>query len=196
MDKGESQHEGDADHEGASKGEQLIAAARGNNTDLLEKIIASFSNAQEVAQLLNNTITPIGNYVYHEAALRGNYEIIDILLDQEGFECDPISRMEGDTPLHSAVRFINSLPNSNKSEVENFARELISMMIESGSDPRIKNKAKLTPYQLADPQNTALRRVIQDAIDAEQNKGDFILENENLDETEYSGHGSASESDD
>lgn len=58
--------------QGASKGEQLIAAARGNNTDLLKEIIASFSDAQELVDVLNNTKTPMGNYIYHEAALNGN----------------------------------------------------------------------------------------------------------------------------
>ncbi len=57
-----------------------------------------------------------------------------MLLDQEGFECDPISRMEGDTPLHSAVRYVNQLPRNP--ETEDYAKELIGMMCEAGSDPR------------------------------------------------------------
>lgn len=57
-----------------------------------------------------------------------------MLLDQEGFECDPISRVEGDTPLHSAIRYINSLPIND--ETSEFASQLISMMIEAGNDPR------------------------------------------------------------
>lgn len=190
-----SQPESDLEQEGASKGEQLIAAARGNNTDLLKEIIASFSDAQELVDVLNNTKTPMGNYIYHEAALNGNYEIIDTLLDQEGFECDPINRVEGDTPLHSAIRYFNSLPLHNP-EIETYARDLILMMIDCGSDPRITNKANLTPYQLTDPKNTALRSVIQEAMDLEYNKGDFILEDTNADNSEQSGPGSASESDD
>jgi hypothetical protein len=109
-------------------------------------------------KLLNSAMTVMGNYAYHEAALRGNCrispnpcfhairitylvnpsiniltdEIIDLLLDQEGFECDPINIREGDTPLHSAVRWVNSLHNDQLEE----AIGLVEMMLEAGSDPR------------------------------------------------------------
>ncbi|CCU75271.1 ankyrin repeat protein [Blumeria hordei DH14] len=181
--------------QGASLGEQLIEAARRNNTQLLNDIIKAVSDPERLTALLNNTKTVLGNYIYHEAALQGNYEIIDILLDQEGFECDPINRIEGDTPLHSAIRYINSLSALKKAEVKPFAKDLITMMIEAGSDPRIKNKAKLTPYQLADPGDQELRRIIQDAIDADQNRGDFINQDDAMYSDENPERGSGSDSD-
>jgi hypothetical protein len=95
-----------------------------------------------------------------------------MLLDQDGFECDPISRVEGDTPLHSAIRYINTLPPSP--ETSEFASSLIVMMTEAGSDPRVRNKARLTPYDLTDPTNTSLRGQLQDAADVMLNQGDFI----------------------
>jgi len=55
-----------------------------------------------------------------------------MLLDQEGFECDPINKREGDTPLHSAVRWANEVSG----EQMEFASSLIEMMLEAGSDPR------------------------------------------------------------
>jgi hypothetical protein len=55
-----------------------------------------------------------------------------MLLDQEGFECDPINKREGDTPLHSAVRWANEV---SEDQME-FASSLIEMMLEAGSDPR------------------------------------------------------------
>jgi hypothetical protein len=55
-----------------------------------------------------------------------------MLLDQEGFECDPINKREGDTPLHSAVRWANEVSEEQKE----FASSLIEMMLEAGSDPR------------------------------------------------------------
>ena len=55
-----------------------------------------------------------------------------MLLDQEGFECDPINKREGDTPLHSAVRWANEISEEQKE----FASGLIEMMLEAGSDPR------------------------------------------------------------
>jgi len=73
------------------------------------------------------------------------------------------------------------------------------MMIEAGSDPRLRNKANLTPYQLVDPRNEKLRAQLQDAVDVVQNQGDYI---EDVEEGGYDGAdgvdddaGSASDSD-
>ncbi len=62
-----------------------------------------------------------------------------MLLDQEGFECDPINRREGDTPLHSAVRWANEV----REDQREFASSLIEMMLEAGSDPRY---ARMTSF--------------------------------------------------
>ncbi|TRX98597.1 hypothetical protein FHL15_000671 [Xylaria flabelliformis] len=160
--------------EGASVGEQLIEACRRNNVELLTEIIENCKSDDEVSRLLNNTTSVMGNHLYHEAALQGNYEIIDMLLDQHEFECDPINRAEGDTPLHSAIRWINSEPPAQRE----FGNALVEMMLEAGSSTRIKNKAKLTPYQLVDPRNTGLRELIQKHEYAALNAGDFVGANE------------------
>ncbi|KAI0805406.1 ankyrin repeat protein [Xylaria sp. FL0064] len=159
--------------EGASVKEQLIEACRRNNVDLLTEIIQNCKSDEEISNLLNNTTTVMGNHLYHEAALQGNSdsdEIIDMLLDQPEFECDPINRAEGDTPLHSAIRWINSEPPAQRE----FGNALVEMMLEAGSSTRIKNKAKLTPYQLVDPRNTGLRELIQKHEYAALHAGDFV----------------------
>ena len=97
-------------------------------------------------------------------------EIIDFLLDQDNFECDPTNRLEGDTPLHSAVRWINSEPEAQRE----FGNALVDMMLEAGSNPRAKNKGGLTAFQLVDPRNTGLRDLIQKHEYAALNKGDFV----------------------
>lgn len=58
--------------QGASPGEQLIEACRRNNTDLLQSLITAAGTPESAAALLNETKTVLGNYCYHEAALRGN----------------------------------------------------------------------------------------------------------------------------
>ncbi|KAI5464081.1 hypothetical protein BGZ63DRAFT_143811 [Mariannaea sp. PMI_226] len=156
-------------HEGASVKEILIEACRRNNTDLLTECLEGKSD-EEISKLLNTTTTIMGNHLYHEAASYGNYEIIDLLLDQHEFECDPINRLEGDTPLHTAIRWINSEPRAQRP----FGNALVEMMLEAGSNTRIKNKARLTPYQLVDPTNPELRDLIQKHEYANQNAGDFI----------------------
>lgn len=112
----------------------------------------------------------MGNHLYHEAALRGNYEIVDALLDMPDFECDPVNRVEGDTPLHSVVRWINSEPEAQRE----FGNALVDMMLEAGSSPRVKNKGGLTPGQLVDPANEGLKEVIRRHEYATLNQGDFV----------------------
>ena len=59
-------------------------------------------------------------------------EVLDMLLDQEGLEVDPIDRMESDTPLHKAVRFVNGL---SKADWENGA-SITELLLDAGADPR------------------------------------------------------------
>ncbi len=59
------------DDQGASVGEILIEACRRNNTELLTDTIEGKDEA-EIAKLLNETTTVMGNHLYHEAASRGN----------------------------------------------------------------------------------------------------------------------------
>jgi len=151
-----AEHRGSPAHEeddGATPSELIIEAARGNNTDLLESTLAKCKNPEAAAELLNNAKTSMGNYAYHEAALRGNWEIIDTMLNQDGFECDPINRTDGDSPLHSVVRWCNK----NGEKAWEYAIDLVQMMCEAGSDPTIRNKAKLTPHGLVDPRNKKLK---------------------------------------
>ncbi|KAL2016832.1 hypothetical protein VTK56DRAFT_2955 [Thermocarpiscus australiensis] len=159
------------EQEGASTSELLIEACRRNNTDLLAEVLASLpQDEEEIARVLNTTTTVLGNHLYHEAAARGHYEVIDMLLDQPGFECDPVSRAEGDTPLHAAVRWINGEPEAQRE----FGNALVEMMLEAGSNPRVKNKGGLTPLQLVDPRNKGLRELIEKHMYAELNAGDFV----------------------
>ncbi|PNP44892.1 hypothetical protein TGAMA5MH_03306 [Trichoderma gamsii] len=160
------------EHEGASIEEQLIEACRRDNVELLTELLEDKEDS-EITRLLNQTTTVMGNHLYHEAASRGNYDIIDHLLDQPDFECDPINRQEGDTPLHSAIRWLNAEPPAQRP----FGHHLIDMMLEAGSNPRIKNKGGLTAAQLVDPRNQELRDLIQKHIYASQNAGDFIVSN-------------------
>ncbi|KAL8295901.1 hypothetical protein RB600_001408 [Gaeumannomyces tritici] len=157
-------------HEGASVQERLIEACRRNNVDLLTEVIEETNDDDKMADLLNNTRTVMGNHLYHEAASQGNYEIIDMLLDQHGFECDPVNRVEGDTPLHTAIRWINSEPPAQRE----FGAALVEMMLEAGSNTRVRNKGGLTPLQLVDPSNPALKEAIRKHEYATLNAGDFV----------------------
>ncbi|KAA6408013.1 MAG: ankyrin repeat protein [Lasallia pustulata] len=149
--------------EGASPRELLLEACRRNNTELLSEVIKSQSSAERTAQLLNTATDGVGNYCLHIAASYGSYEVLDTLLDQEGLEVDPLDRLEADSPLHKAVRFVNGLPKPDWEA----GGSLIELLLDAGADPRIRNKAKLKPMELVDPRNTELRGVLQ--------KGEFAM---------------------
>ena len=55
-----------------------------------------------------------------------------MLLDQEGVEVDPLDRLEKDTPLHKAVRFVNGLA---KEDWEAGA-SIVELLLDAGADPR------------------------------------------------------------
>ena len=59
-------------------------------------------------------------------------DILDALLDQEGLEVDPVDRLEGDTPLHTAVRYVNGL---SKEEWE-AGSSIPELLLDAGADPR------------------------------------------------------------
>jgi hypothetical protein len=58
--------------QGPSPAQLVIEACRMDNTDLLTKIIDQCTTAEAAADLINNAKTVMGNFAYHEAALRGN----------------------------------------------------------------------------------------------------------------------------
>lgn len=144
--------------------------------------------------------------------------VVDMLLDQEGLEVDPLDRLEGDTPLHKAVRFVNGLPSGDWED----AKAMAELLLDAGADPRsvsiavalagdccggwlmapreralltlsrrrIRNKAKLKPFELVDPRNTELRSILRNAEFAMM-AGDDVVDNE---QEEQGPTGSASDS--
>jgi hypothetical protein len=48
------------------------------------------------------------------------------------------------------------------------------MMLEAGSNPRVKNKGGLTAVQLVDPSNAELKETIRKHEFASQNAGDYV----------------------
>lgn len=152
--------------QGASPRELVLEASRRNNTDLLHDVFASIAKEfgkkeapAEIASLLNHARDGIGAGVLHIAAANGNYEVLDLLLDQEGLEIEGLDRLEGDTPLHKAVRFVNGC---EKGEWEG-AAPVVEILLDAGADPRVRNKAKLKPVELADPRNDGLKMMLQKA---------------------------------
>lgn len=48
-------------------------------------------------------------------------------------------------------------------------------MLEAGSNPRVRNRARLTPAQLVDPTNKEMKALFEKYEFASQNAGDFVV---------------------
>lgn len=88
------------EQEGASPIQVLLGAARSNNLDLLKECLSTRSSPD-----LINAVDSVGNTALHNAARYGCLECLDYLLDQDGLDLDVANRMDGDTPLHLAIRY-------------------------------------------------------------------------------------------
>lgn len=127
---------------------------------------------------MNTAKDGLGCGALHIAAQYGSYEVLDVLLDQEGVEIDLKEKREEDTCLHKGVRYVNEL---SREEWEDGGR-VVEILLDAGCDPRsvtvtndmqqqqgsdifdrIRNKAKLRPFDLVDPRNKELRSALQKA---------------------------------
>ncbi|MCJ1377933.1 hypothetical protein MMC17_001029 [Xylographa soralifera] len=174
------------ENEGASPREIIIEACRRDNVPLLHELLASYASAAQTASLINSAKDGVGNHCLHIAASSGSYDVLEELLDQEDVEVDPLDRMEGESPLHKAVRYVNGLD----AEEWAGAAPLVELLVEAGADVRLRNKAKLRPIELVDPRNAELRAILQRAEYAEM-AGDDVV---NEDEEDEGPTGSASDS--
>ncbi|KJX98346.1 ankyrin repeat protein [Zymoseptoria brevis] len=162
--------------EGASPKEQLIEASRRNNPSLLNTLLSSpplSSSASQIATFLNTTTDALGSSALHVAARYGAYDVLDVILDQEGVEIDGHEKREGDTALHCAVRFCNSLAVGDEE-----GRAVVDILIDAGCDPRIRNDHKLKPADLVDPRNTELRKALQQAEILAAASADAVVEDD------------------
>lgn len=85
---------------------------------------------------------------------------MDALFDIQGFECDPLTRIDRDTPLHSAVRYINENGDADAHSAE-LGLAMVKMMCEAGCDPRVKNKHGLRPADVVLPQHADVKSTLQ-----------------------------------
>ena len=153
-------------------------------------------------------VSKAGNAYHAQERLcwRFSDEILDTLLDQEGVEIEGLDRMEKDTPLHKAVRYVNGLGADDWNE----GHRIVEILLDAGCDPRsvkfvwisqinlkcayqqerIRNKAKLKPMDLVDPRNQKLRSLLQNAEFTFLAGNDVVQDDNNEGPT-----GSASDSD-
>ncbi|OJJ47586.1 hypothetical protein ASPZODRAFT_131121 [Penicilliopsis zonata CBS 506.65] len=132
-----------ASEEGASPRELIVEACRRDQPHLIEQVLQGMDSQsnEEVAAFFNGVTDALGNHALHVCAMYGSYDTMDSLFDIQYFECDPLTRMDKDTPLHTAVRY------ANEKDAE-LGLAMIEMMCEAGCDPRVRNKHGQKPVDL------------------------------------------------
>lgn len=164
--------------DGATPKELLLESCRRNNTALLNDLLSEpplSSDPAKIAHFLNTTTDTLGASGLHVAAQYGAYDILDTILDQEGVEIDHKDKREGDTCLHTAVRYVNGL---GAGEWEGEGKALVEILVDAGCDPSARNKARLRPVDLLDPRNKVVRTVLQRAEVQFMAGGDVVNEDE------------------
>lgn len=113
----------------------------------MAEVLDSYATSDETANFLNTATDALGCGALHIGAQYGSYEVLDVLLDQEGVEIDGTERRDGDTCLHKAVRYVNSLSKDEWKEGE----AIVDILIDAGCDPRYAHTRRpLTNVAYAD----------------------------------------------
>lgn len=76
------------------------------------------------------------------------------LLDVEFLECDPLTIRDKETPLHCAVRY------ANERELE-LGEAMVTMLIEAGGDPRVKDGHGRTPAETCTPRSDSVKAILR-----------------------------------
>ncbi|CDM35071.1 hypothetical protein DTO013E5_3045 [Penicillium roqueforti] len=141
--------------EGASPRELVVEACRRDQPHLIEQVLNDMEDKtnEQVAQFFNELTDSMGNHALHICAQYGSYDTMDALFDIQYFECDPLTRLDNDTPLHIAVRY------ANDKDAE-LGEAMIKMMCEAGCDPRVRNKHGQKPAQLVF-NNNEIKKILQ-----------------------------------
>ncbi|KAJ5909012.1 hypothetical protein N7495_001694 [Penicillium taxi] len=166
--------------EGASPRELVVEACRRDQPQLIEQVLNDMESKtnEEVAQFFNEVTDAMGNHALHICATYGSYDTMDSLFDIQFFECDPLTRLDKDTPLHVAVRY------ANDKDAE-LGHEMVKMMCEAGCDPRVRNKHNQKPADLVF-NNAAIKQTLQ--------QNEYILTEGMQTQNNDSEHDSASDS--
>ncbi|WWD16894.1 hypothetical protein CI109_101326 [Kwoniella shandongensis] len=127
------------DHEqGASANERLLAAAKSDNEGMIEDALLELKDI--------NYTDGLGNTALHYAIIHASTSVLETILCHETCDVDLPNRLQGDTPLHIAVR-------NRWEEHEGLRVYLVGSLLEAGADTTIKNRYNQRPIDLLPPSN-------------------------------------------
>ncbi|AAW42624.2 hypothetical protein CNBC0280 [Cryptococcus deneoformans B-3501A] len=127
------------DSQGASANERLLAAAKTDNEGMLEDALKELSDI--------NQPDGLGNTALHYAIIHASTNVLELILCHDTCDVDLKNRLQGDTPLHIAVR-------NRWDQYEGLRLWLVQSLLEAGADTTIRNRYNEKPIDIlprADP---------------------------------------------
>ncbi|KLT38565.1 ankyrin [Cutaneotrichosporon oleaginosum] len=122
--------------DGASPRERLFAAAKTDNEDLL---------LSALDQLLSvNAQDGLGNTALHYAVIHGSTDVLEHIVDHDSCEPDIPNNLDGETPLHIAVR-------QRWEDQPGVRLYIVGTLLEGGANMLIKNRHGERPIDLLPP---------------------------------------------
>ncbi|GAA6031721.1 hypothetical protein JCM8097_001952 [Rhodosporidiobolus ruineniae] len=166
----------------ATPNERLVYSAKQDAVEMMQEVLEGSE------QFDVNWQDGLGNTALHYAASSPSPDALELLLDFEGTDVDLQNRLEGDTPLHLAVKLEN----------EAARRGVVEMLLEAGADPSIKDRHGRRPQDLLRPTSSAvdadIAQLFREAL-ADRTRGN-VANNADLVDDSDGEPGSGSGSDD
>ncbi|KAE8224523.1 hypothetical protein CF319_g2588 [Tilletia indica] len=144
-----------AEDEGAKPNQRLLFAARTDNLEMLQEVLAMPAGSFDV-----NFVDGLGNTALHYAAASGSTSVLPALLEEE-VDVDLQNKLEGNTPLHEALRI----------EDEEERAWVVNQLLEAGADPRIPNKEGDKPADVVSASKPAGQKLRETLRQAEATAG-------------------------
>ncbi|GFZ43009.1 hypothetical protein JCM24511_00727 [Saitozyma sp. JCM 24511] len=152
------------DDRGASANERLLAAAKNDSEEMLEDALSELEDIN-----------------YADGVIHASTSVLEPILCHDSCDVDLRTRLQGDTPLHIAVR-------QRWEESPGLRLYLVESLLEAGADTTIRNRHNQKPIDLlppsADPESDddkvrkALRRAEAESLVAD--KGDVVDEDDDI----------------
>ncbi|PVU95746.1 hypothetical protein BB561_001634 [Smittium simulii] len=119
--------------DGATKEEQLLAACKLEQLELLKTVLNSKTGVNI------NATDGVGNTALHYACQSSSLSCIELLLSVKNIKVNLANRMELETPLHKALHDLSE---------PDLTRHIVGLLVEHGADPRLKNRIGQRPIDL------------------------------------------------
>ncbi|KAI8087198.1 ankyrin repeat-containing domain protein [Thamnidium elegans] len=132
---------------GATDDDLLLAACRNDQDEMLEDVLKE-------GDVDINHADGLGDTALHYCSRFGSLTCLEMIVDIPNVNVN-LRNKQGNTPLHLAVQY---------EEDPEVAVSMVDILLDSGADPRIRNKANSTVADFVVGRNDDMRALIDQAL--------------------------------